>query len=556
MNVTVLFTMMGGLGLFLYGMKLMGDSIENAAGAKLRSILETLTTNKFMGMIVGIFFTAAIQSSSACTVMVVSFVNSGLMDLYQAAGVIFGANIGTTVTSQLVSFNLSKYAPLFLLPSVLFVMFSKRSMVRKCASIVVGFGILFLGLSSMSSAMSGMADSPQLMHILGSLRSPLAAIVVGSVITGVIQSSSVTVSIMLLMCREGLLDINICLYIILGCNIGACVPALLTGLAGKKNALRAALIHLFFNIIGTVIMAVILVLAEDSVVQMLAAVSSGDKGRMIANAHTIFKVFQVVILLPASSLIVKLTYLVTPGEEQGVGYREQFTLMYIGEKVVFSPATAVIDATRELERMGTLASENINRAMNALITLDEDDIKEVYEVEKNINYLNHAIVNYLVKVGQMNLPVDDSRQIGALFHVVNDIERIGDHAENVADAAKQRIANGIDFSLEARNEMGRLLEMVNTIIRYAMEVFAGNPDMEFKLKQVEELEDRIDVEERNIQDRHVERLAKNECTPEAGMLFSDIISGLERVADHATNIAFAIRDSEGEDLSVRQVAVK
>ncbi|MBR5376738.1 MAG: Na/Pi cotransporter family protein [Lachnospiraceae bacterium] len=556
MTVTVLFSMMGGLGLFLYGMKLMGDSIENAAGAKLRSILETLTTNKFMGMIVGIFFTAAIQSSSACTVMVVSFVNSGLMDLYQAAGVIFGANIGTTVTSQLVSFNLSKYAPLFLLPSVLFVMFSKSSMVRKCASIVVGFGILFLGLSTMSVAMSGMADSPHLMSILGSLKSPVAAILVGAVITGVIQSSSVTVSIMLLMCREGLLDINICLYIILGCNIGACVPALLTGLAGKKNALRAALIHLFFNIIGTLIMTVILVFAEDAVVNMLSAISSGDKGRMIANAHTIFKVFQVVILLPVSSLIVKLTYLVTPGEEHGVGYREQFTLMYIGEKVVFSPATAVIDATRELERMGTLASENINRAMNALITLDEEDIREVYEVEKNINYLNHAIVNYLVKVGQMNLPVDDSRQIGALFHVVNDIERIGDHAENVADAAKQRIESDINFSLEARNEMGRLLEMVNTIIRYAMEVFAGNPDMEDKLKQVEELEDRIDVEERNIQDRHVERLAKNECTPEAGMLFSDIISGLERVADHATNIAFAIRDSEREDLSVRQVAVK
>lgn len=556
MNTTVLFTMMGGLGLFLYGMKLMGDSIENAAGAKLRGILETLTTNKLMGMLVGVFFTAAIQSSSACTVMVVSFVNSGLMDLYQAAGVIFGANIGTTITSQLVSFNLSKYAPLFLLPSVLFVMFSKRSMVRKCASIVVGFGILFLGLSSMSSAMSGMADSPQLMRVLGSLRSPIAAIIVGTVITGVIQSSSVTVSIMLLMCREGLLDINICLYIILGCNIGACVPALLTGLAGKKNALRASLIHLFFNIIGTIIMTVILVLAEPSVVNMLDAISSGDKGRMIANAHTIFKVFQVVVLLPVSSLIVKLTYLATPGEEQGVGYREQFTLMYIGEKVVFSPATAVIDATRELERMGTLASENMNRAMNALITLDEDDIREVYEVEKNINYLNHAIVNYLVKVGQMNLPVDDSRQIGALFHVVNDIERIGDHAENVADAAKQRIENDISFSLEARNEMGRLLEMVNTIIRYAMEVFAGNPDMENKLKQVEELEDRIDVEERNIQDRHVERLAKNECSPEAGMLFSDIISGLERVADHATNIAFAIRDSEREDLSVRQVAVK
>jgi len=556
MNATVLLSMMGGLGLFLYGMKLMGESLENAAGAKLRSILERLTTNKFVGMIVGIFFTAAIQSSSACTVMVVSFVNSGLMDLYQAAGVIFGANIGTTVTSQLVSFDLSKYAPLFLLPAALIVMFSKRSMSRKIASIFVGFGILFLGLSGMSEAMSGMADSEELMTVFSSLHSPVLAIITGALITGIIQSSSVTVSILLLMCRENLLGLDICLYIILGCNIGACVPALLTGLAGKKNALRAALIHLFFNIIGTVIIYVILKIFSANVVDLLGYISSGDKGRMVANAHSIFKIFQVCLLLPFSSLIVKLTFLVVPGKDTDVSYREQYQLMYIGEKVVFSPATAVIDATRELERMGILASENINRAMNALITLDEEDIAEVYEVEKNINFLNHAIVNYLVKVGQMNLPVDDRRQIGALFHVANDIERIGDHAENVADAAKQRIASGIEFSRDARDEMGVLLEMVNTIIRYALESFAGDSDIEDKLKQVEELEQKIDLEERKLQDHHVERLAKNECTPEAGMLFSDIVSGLERVADHATNIAFAIKNSEEEELNVKQVAVK
>ena len=538
MNATVLLSMMGGLGLFLYGMKLMGDSLENAAGAKLRSILERLTTNKFIGMIVGIFFTAAIQSSSACTVMVVSFVNSGLMDLYQAAGVIFGANIGTTVTSQLVSFDLSKYAPLFLLPAALIVMFSKRSMSRKIASIFVGFGILFLGLSGMSEAMKGMADSEELMKVFSSLHSPVLAIIVGTVITGIIQSSSVTVSILLLMCRENLLGLDICLFIILGCNIGACVPALLTGLAGKKNALRAALIFC------------------ANVIDLLGMISSGDKGRMVANAHSIFKIFQVCLLLPFSSLIVKLTCIVVPGKDSDVGYREQYQLMYIGEKVVFSPATAVIDATRELERMGLLASENINRAMNALITLDEEDIAEVYEVEKNINFLNHAIVNYLVKVGQMNLPVDDRRQIGALFHVANDIERIGDHAENVADAAKQRISSGIEFSVDARTEMGELLGMVNTIVQYALESFSGDADIEDKLKQVEELEQKIDLKERTIQDHHVERLAKNECTPEAGMLFSDIVSGLERVADHATNIAFAIKDSEEEELNVKQVAAK
>ncbi|MBQ1881394.1 MAG: Na/Pi cotransporter family protein [Lachnospiraceae bacterium] len=556
MNATTILRLMGGLGLFLYGMKVMSDSIENAAGAKLRGILERLTTNRFMGMLLGIFFTAAIQSSSACTVMVVSFVNSGLMSLYQAAGVIFGANIGTTVTSQLVSFNLSEYAPVFLLAGALVVMFSKNDRVRKWAGVVVGFGILFLGISSMSGAMESVQSDPRAMAVLGSLESPILAVLVGAFITGIIQSSSVTVSIILLMCKGGLMDIHICLFMILGCNIGACVPALLTGINGKKDAKRAALIHLYFNIIGTIIMFVILSIMEDQVIGLLEVMSNGDLGREIANAHSIFKIFQVAILLPFSTPIVKLTYLTVPGKDEDAGYRAQYTLQYIGEKVVFSPATAVVDAIRELERMGSLASENINRAMNALITLDEEDIQEVYQVEKNINFLNHAIVNYLVKVGQMNLPVDDRRQIGALFHVANDIERIGDHAENVADAARSRADRGIDFSKEAQSEMGELLGMVNDIVRYSMDVFAGNGNVDEKIALVEELEEKIDLKERELQDRHIQRLARNECSPEAGMLFSDIVSGLERVGDHATNIAFAIRESEQEDMNVKQAAVR
>ncbi|HAL31515.1 MAG TPA: Na/Pi cotransporter [Lachnospiraceae bacterium] len=556
MNATTILRLMGGLGLFLYGMKVMSDSIENAAGAKLRGILERLTTNRFMGMLLGVFFTAAIQSSSACTVMVVSFVNSGLMSLYQAAGVIFGANIGTTVTSQLVSFNLSEYAPVFLLTGALVVMFSKNDRVRKWAGVVVGFGILFLGISSMSGAMESVQSDPRAMAVLGSLESPILAVLVGAFITGIIQSSSVTVSIILLMCKGGLMDIHICLFMILGCNIGACVPALLTGISGKKDAKRAALIHLYFNIIGTIIMFVILSVMEDQVIGLLEVMSNGDLGREIANAHSIFKVFQVAILLPFSTPIVKLTYLTVPGKDEDAGYRAQYTLQYIGEKVVFSPATAVVDAIRELERMGSLASENINRAMNALITLDEEDIQEVYQVEKNINFLNHAIVNYLVKVGQMNLPVDDRRQIGALFHVANDIERIGDHAENVADAARSRADRGIDFSKEAQSEMGELLGMVNDIVRYSMDAFAGNGNVDEKIALVEELEEKIDLKERELQDRHIQRLARNECSPEAGMLFSDIVSGLERVGDHATNIAFAIRESEQEDMNVKQAAVR
>ena len=554
MNAATILSMMGGLGLFLYGMKVMSDSIENAAGAKLRGILETLTTNRFFGMIVGVVFTAIIQSSSACTVMVVSFVNSGLMNLYQAAGVIFGANIGTTVTSQLVSFNLSKYAPVFLLVGVICVMFSKNDQIKKIASIIIGFGILFLGLTYMSNAMSGLAEDKNVTDVLMSFDSPLLAILMGTVVTGIIQSSSVTVSIILLMAKQGLLDMHICLFIILGCNIGACVPALLTGLAGKKDAKRAALIHLLFNIIGTIIMYLILKVAINPVMSLLEYMSGNDKGRIIANAHTLFKCFQVAILLPFSGLIVKMTYLLVPGKDQDVGYREQFQLKYIGEKVIFSPATAVVDAVKELERMGSLAEENLNRSMNALITLDEDDIAEVNKVEDNINFLNHSITNYLVKVGQMNLPVDDRREIGALFHVANDIERIGDHAENVADAARTRKKKNVRFSDEAQKELGDILEMVEKIVQYAMETFSTNSDQH--LTEVQELEDMIDRKEKELQDRHVERLEKNECTPEAGMLFSDIVSGLERVADHATNIAFAIHNSETEDTTIKQAAVK
>lgn len=540
----MLLSMAGGLGLFLFGMRLMSESIEKAAGAKLRGILEMFTTNRFLGMLVGIIFTAVIQSSSACTVMVVSFVNSGLMNLYQAAGVIFGANIGTTVTSQLVSFNLSEIAPVFLLAGILGVMFCKRQSIVKICHIVLGFGVLFMGLSGMSSAMSGMRDMPEIVHILSSLTSPMLAILVGTILTAVIQSSSVTVSIVLLMANQGLLELPICLFIVLGCNIGACTSALLASLNGKKDAKRAAMIHFLFNVIGTVLMYLILKLAMNPVMDMLHMVSGTNSGRFVANAHTIFKIFQVIALFPFAGLIVKLTYVFVPGDDAKMDDRDNFTLKYIGDKTVFNPATAVVEVDKELKRMATLASDNLNRAMNALITLDEEDIDTVYTVEKNINFLNHSITNYLVKINQTTLPIEDQKSIGALFHIVNDIERIGDHAENVADAAKRRKETGVSFSKEAQHELGEMLDMVNTIIRFSVEMFSTGTDE--LAEDVRQLEDAIDEKEREIQKSHIQRMTKNLCTPEASMIFSDIVSGLERVADHATNIAFAMDNTEYE----------
>ncbi len=529
----------GGLGLFLYGMKIMSKAIETVAGAKLRHILEIFTTNRFTGMVVGLIFTAAIQSSSACTAMVVSFVNAGLMNLYQAAGVILGANIGTTVTSQLVSFNISKYAPIFLFVGVVCLTFSKKEKVKDFGEIIVGFGILFMGLQTMSSSMSFLKEDPAVAGLLQSLDNPFLATLMGFAITTIVQSSSVTVSIVLLMAQQDLLTLPICIYIILGCNIGACSTAVLASLSGKKDAKRAAMIHLWFNIIGTVIMYFILAFAMDPVIAFIMKFSA-DNGRFVANAHTFIKIFQVVILLPFVKPLVKLASWTVRGEDKKVGYRENFQLKYIGSKVIFNPATAMIEVVKELDRMASLASENLNRAMNALVTLDEEDIEEVYQVEKNINFLNHSITAYLVKINQSTLPIEDLKSLGALFHVVNDIERIGDHAENVADAARQRIENGTELSKPAQRELGQMLDKVNLLIRYSIEMFVKSD--ESHMQEIIKLEESVDSLEKELQANHIRRLTNGECSPEAGMIFSDIVSGLERVGDHATNIAFAIHE--------------
>ena len=537
MNLSIILSMAGGLGLFLYGMRIMSDSIEKVAGAKLRGILERLTKNRFMAILVGVFFTAVIQSSSACTVMVVSFVNSGLMNLTQAAGVIFGANIGTTVTALLVSFKLEKVAPIILLVGVLLVMFVKKQKISRFGEVIIGFGVLFMGLGSMSSAMSGMKDSPAVLHMFASLQEPFMAVLLGTVLTAVIQSSSVTVSIMVLLANQGLMNMDICMYIILGCNIGACTSAVLASLNGKKDAKRAAAIHLIFNVIGTVIVFIIFKFAVNPIVDVLNVVADNNPGRVVAYAHMSIKIFQVIIMMPFIKGIVKLTYMVVPGDDKKVGYRDSYQLKYIGEKVVLNPATAVVEVIKELDRMASLASENLNRAMNALITLDRDEIEEAYEVEKNIDFLSHAITNYLVKINQTTLPIEDLKSIGALFHVVNDIERIGDHAENIADAAAQRIETGVGFSKEAQKELGEMLDMVNTILRFSFEMFVKST--EEHTEDIRHLEEAIDEKEKELQQKHIDRLANNECTPEAGALFSEIVSGLERVGDHSTNIAFA-----------------
>ena len=543
MNISgMVLGLIGGLGLFLYGMTLMSDSLEKAAGAKLRGILELFTKNRYVGIIVGVVFTAIIQSSSAATVMVVSFVNAGLMTLYQAIGVIYGANIGTTVTSQLVSFNLSQYAPVFIMAGVLMLMIFKNPTVKKAGEVVIGFGILFLGISTMSSSMGALKELPAIQNLFMSLDNRFFALLLGLVITAIVQSSSVTVSIVLLLAQQGLLPLKICFFIILGCNIGACMSAMLASLSGKKNAKRAALIHLLFNIIGSIIMAVILLIGSDWIEALIMHISGGNLGRCVANTHTIFKGFQVIILMPFMSWIVKLTYLIVPGEDNDV--EDEYEMKYIGDGDRLSSATAIPQVCSEISHMGEIAIGNLEKALDALLTKDDKAAKEVFEVEKRIDYMNKEITDYLVKANQISLPVGDRKKLGALFHVVSDIERVGDHAENIAEDVEKLIDMKEDINGMAGDEIRRMQEMTVKILHLSMDMF--NLEDDSHLQEILDLENAIDAKERELQDLHVKCLTKGECSAQVGMMFSDLASNLERVADHATNIAFSILEEDPE----------
>ena len=531
MSSSMIISMLGGLGLFLYGMKLMGDGIEKVAGSKMKTILEWCTKNRFVGVIVGTVFTAIIQSSSAATVMVVSFVNSGLMNLMQAVGVIMGANIGTTVTAQIVAFNLDGIAPIFVIAGVIMIMFFKNETVNKVGEVVFGFGALFLGMSLMKGSMAGIKDSITVMNMISSLKNPLIAILVGLVITTILQSSSASVGILVTMAASGLVELPMCFYVILGCNIGACTSAMLVGLTGKKDAKRAALIHLMFNIIGSLVMLLILLPFSRYVESWINSISA-DPSRAVANTHTIFKIFQVIVLFPFAGLIVKLTQWMVPGEDEK---KEKYDLKYISLTKAVSPAVAVIEVTNEIKRMGDIANYNLERSMESLMTGNKEIIKEVFEREHEVDFLSRKITDFLVQINQ-SLPVSETRNIAGYYHVVSDIERIGDHAENIAEFAQTKLNEEIVFSDKGAEELQHMFEVMEKEVKLALEAFTERN--EEHLKEILEFEDEVDDLEKQLQKNHVRRMSKNECSPKAA-IFSDLISNFERVSDHATNIAFA-----------------
>lgn len=536
-----LLPMAGGLGLFLYGMKLMSDGLEKAAGARLRGILEFFTTNRFSGMLVGIFFTAIIQSSSASTVMVVSFVNAGLMNLSQAAGVILGANIGTTVTSQLVAFNLSDAAPVFLMSGVIMVMFVQNPRIKKAGEVVLGFGVLFTGLTTMSSTMSFLKDSPAVMQALSGLDNHFAAVLIGFVITAVLQSSSVTVSIVLLMASQGLLGLSICFFIILGCNMGSCVSALLASLSGKKNAKRAAVIHFLFNVFGSAAIFTMLSLFLGPITETILHISRGNVGRSVANAHTFFKIFEVLIMFPSTGLIVKLAEKIVPGDEAKPARSD---LNFIGE--YRSPISAIPQVRQEISRMAELANKNLELAFHAFLNCSTKHLGEIYQREEEIDSLSQKITDFLVNSNLQELPVGDREILGSMFYAVGDIERIGDLAENFADNARSAADHNSRLSKDAKRELVNMYNAVSALLKDAVVIFK-----EHKKEMIPDFykhEQAIDAMERRYQKRHLNRMAQGICEPRAGLLFSDMLSSLERIADHGTNVAFSVMDHADEEL--------
>lgn len=529
------FMLGGGLGLFLFGMKMMGDELERAAGNSLRHLLEVLTRNRLLGLLVGMLFTMLVQSSSATTVMVVGFVNAGLMDIYQAAGVIFGANVGTTITAQLIAFKLSDIAPAFLLIGVLMYSFSKKLMVRQIGGVIAGFGILFVGLDMMGDSMSKLRDMPEVANFLATFgRVPILGVLAGLLITVVIQSSSASVGILQLMAAQGLIGLDAAIFIVMGQNIGTTVTAMLASIGSSKAARRTALMHLMIKILNAIVFFIMVSFLP--ITEWVEMLTPDDPMRQIANAHMIFNIVGVICFFPFTNQLVKLVELIIPGEDNSiVAHRLQF----LNDSSLKTPPAALAQAIKEIHRMQGLANQNIQVAIDLFVKgkADDSSCTDLEDREALINYLNHEITKYLVLINQTELSDHEGSLVGELFHVVNDIERIGDHAENIMELAQARERDKVVISDAGLLEINEMYAPVRELLETALSSFDSRDAN--RATRAYALEQRVDEMDELLRQRHIDRLNKNLCTPESGMLFTDVATNLERVADHAINIITA-----------------
>ena len=523
---------MGGLGLFLYGMNLMGDGLQKSAGSKLKRIIELLTSNVIMGVLVGMVVTMVIQSSSATTVMVVGFVNAGIMSLTQAIGVIMGANIGTTITAQLVSLDVDFLAPVALGIGIVIYMFSNKPKHKNIAEILIGFGILFTGMDFMKEAVKPLAGYQGFTDMLLSFgHHPILGVLMGFAITAIVQSSSASMGMLIALASQGLIPITAALPILYGENIGTCVTSLISSIGASRNARRAAIMHLTFNVLGSMIFMFIL---SKPIVAIVTAIDPTDAARQIANAHTLFNILNVIVLLPFNKLIVKLALKLVP-ETKGEQDDEDKVVKYIDDRMIETPSIALANIIKETLRMGEKSKESLNAAMDGIVDKSKEKIELSFKREKLINELQKSILNYLLKLSKASLNEDSRETVDALFNTVNDIERIGDHAENIAELAKDIVDLEISFSDVGIGELKDMYNKVVSTYTYALEAMrTSNVELACKVIKMEE---QVDMMEKSCRANHMNRLNSSSCSIESGVIYLDIISNLERVSDHAVNIA-------------------
>ncbi len=535
--------LLSGLALFLFGMKYMSESLQQAAGEKLRGFLDRCTRNKYVAVVFGALFTAFIQSSGATTVMEVGFVNAGILTLEKSVGLTFGANIGTTITSQLVSLKLTAVAPFIIFAGAAIMSFCKKPLLKRISAVIFGFGALFTGINFMTGALQGIAEFESVQHAFQYMNLPIIAILVGLVLTTVVQSSSVTVSVLVLLAGitlesgDPLVSHLTCLYFILGANIGSCAPAVMAALNANRNAKRTALIHVMFNVVGLVVISVILIFASEPIIDFINSISSTDK-RFVANADTIFKTFQCIILLPFTNVLVKFSKKVIHAKGNVEVDENEKVLRFIGNSATKTPATAIVEIKQEINRMAGMVRENLEDSMAALMNNDRSKADEIYSREKYVDYLSHRITEYMVKANQYDLPLRDRERLGGLFHVVIDVERIGDHAINIMDDALKEKSSKVQFSEDGMKQLSDMYDKVIEIYDKSVDIF--NTENKDEFNDVDRLEDIIDQMQIDCQEGHVKRMSKEECSIEAGLIFTDLVIGLERIADHAMNIAYSI----------------
>lgn len=538
-------SVIGGLGLFLYGMKMMSDGMESVAGNKLRKILERSTKNPLIGVLVGTLFTMIVQSSSATTVMVVGFVTAGLMPLSSAIYVIMGANIGTTITAQLIAFNipaldqfkLTKIAPFILIAGVIMIMVTKRRGVKFLGEALAGFGILFIGIEFMGDALKPLAKVPELTTWMQYVADkPLLGLLLGAGATGVIQSSSAFTGVVQTLAQNtGALTLYSAIYMILGTNIGTCVTAMIASVGTNRMARRSAWFHLMFNVTGAIVFGVVLHFFASNIIPFMQSLTPGDVAWQIANTHTIFNIATVIIFMFIAKPVMNLTFKIVRGQDP---VPEPKKLLYVDKHTFLTPTVVVPRLQKEVTRMAELAIANYKSAIRMILKNNINGKKMLKDQEEVINFLNHEITEHLVRANQLDLSKKDVEIVGSLFHVVNDIERIGDHAENLMEYAEARIDEKVSLSDTGVEEIRGMSEKVETLLNTSLEIF-NTRDLN-RIGEVAPLEKEIDTLEKELAQQHVERLNANQCTPRAGLLFTSILSNMERVADHATNIAYSI----------------